>query len=133
DDGQAYLTFGGNGDNNARVIKLNSDMISVSGSAIALSVQNFFEASRMYKRNGIYYFTYSTNSSAGLRIDYLMSTSQTSGFTYGGVAADQAPSNNNNNHHSIFEFNDKWYHAYHNRIVATQAGISTTYKRNLGI
>src|SRR6185503_17620038 len=43
------------------------------------------------------------------------------------------PSNNNNNHHSIFEFNGSWYFAYHNRIVSTQAGISTTYRRNLGL
>ncbi len=34
DDGQAYLYFGGNGEQNARVIKLNNDMVSVSGSAI---------------------------------------------------------------------------------------------------
>ncbi len=133
DDGQAYLTFGGNGDNNARVIKLNSDMISVSGSAAALTVKNFYEASWLYKRNGVYYFTYSTNTAAGLTIDYMTSSSPTSGFTYKGTVAGQPPSNNNNNHHSDFEFNGNWYHAYHNRIVATQAGISTTYCRNLGI
>ena len=40
DDGQAYLTFGGNGDSNARIIKLNSDMVSVSGSAIAAPPQD---------------------------------------------------------------------------------------------
>ena len=34
DDGQAYLYFGGGGPGNARVIRLNSDMISTSGSAI---------------------------------------------------------------------------------------------------
>ena len=50
---QAYLTFGGNGDGNARVIKLNQDMASVSGSAIALTVKSFFEASWLYKRNDI--------------------------------------------------------------------------------
>jgi arabinoxylan arabinofuranohydrolase len=133
DDGQAYLTFGGNGDNNARIIKLNSDMVSVSGSAIALSVPNFFEASWLYKRDSLYYFTYSTNSASGLNIDYMTSSSPTSGFTHRGTVAGQPPSNNNNNHHSDFVFNGTWYHAYHNRSVATQAGISTTYRRNLGL
>jgi arabinoxylan arabinofuranohydrolase len=133
DDGQAYLTFGGNGDANARIIRLNSDMVSVAGSASALSVPNFFEASWLFKRNGLYYFSYSTNPGAGLRIDYLTSTNPMSGFTYRGVAADQPPSNNNNNHHSIFQFNGGWYHAYHNRLVATQAGVPTTYRRNLGL
>jgi beta-xylosidase len=42
DDGQAYLYFGGGGPGNARVIKLNSDMISVSGSAVTdLKVNDF--------------------------------------------------------------------------------------------
>jgi len=132
-DGQAYLTFGGNGDDNARVIKVNSDMISVSGSAIALSIKDFFEASWLFKRNDLYYFTYSTTPDTGMRIDYLTSTSPTSGYTYRGVVADQPPSNGSNNHHSDFEFNGNWYHAYHNRLVSTQAGIPTTYRRNLGL
>lgn len=133
DDSQAYLYFGGNGASNARVIKLNSDMTSVSGSAIALTVPNFFEAAWMHKRNGVYYFSYSTNPSNGMRIDYLTSSSPISGFVYGGIAAGQPPSNNNNNHHAIFNLNGSWYHAYHNRYVATQAGIATTYRRNLGL
>ena len=54
DDGQAYLYFGGNGVNNARVIKLNTDMISTSGSAVTIPTPNFFEAAWMHKRNGIY-------------------------------------------------------------------------------
>jgi len=133
DNGQAYLYFGGNGPSNIRVIRLNSDMISTSGSAIALTAPNFFEAAWMHKRNGIYYFSYSTNTAAGLRIDYMTSSSPTSGFTYRGIVAGQPPSNNNNNHASIFLLNGNWYHVYHNRIVATQAGIPTGYRRNLAI
>jgi arabinoxylan arabinofuranohydrolase len=133
DDGQAYLTFGGNGDDNARIIRLNSDMISVSGPAIALSIPTFFEASWLSKRNGVYYFSYSTTPAAGQSIDYLTSSSPTSGFSYRGTAAAQPPSNNNNNHHSIFELGGAWYHAYHNRVVATQAGVPPTYRRNLGL
>ncbi len=133
DDGQAYLSFGGNGENNARIIKLGADLVSVSGSAAQLSPKGFFEASFMFKRNGIYYFAYSTDSANGLRIDYLTSDKPMSGYTYRGVIADQPPMNNNNNHASEFEFKGKWYHAYHNRAVATQAGISTTYRRNIAM
>jgi len=133
DDGQAYLYFGGNGDNNARVIRLNTDMVSVMGSAIALSVPNFFEASWMHKLNDVYYFSYSTNPAADMRIDYMTSSSPTSGFTYGGVVAPQPPSNGNNNHAAIFIYNGNWYHAYHNRYVSTEAGEPTTYRRNLAI
>lgn len=133
DDGQAYLYFGGNGEDNVRVIKLNEDMISVDGPAMPMFAKGFFEASWMHKYRGKYYFSYSANPQNGMRIDYLMSDSPTSGFTYAGVVADQPPNNNNNNHAGEFEFKGGWYHVYHNREVATQAGIPTTYKRNLGI
>ena len=48
DDGQAYLSFGGNGENNPRIIKLGPSLTSVSGSAAALSAANFFEASFLF-------------------------------------------------------------------------------------
>ncbi len=131
DDGQAYMYFGGNGEDNMRIIKLNEDMISVDGSATQFHVPYFFEASWMHKHNGTYYFSYSTNPDNGMRIDYMSSDNPLTGFTYGGIVSPQPPSNNNNNHQSIFEFNGTWYEAYHNRYVATQAGIPHVYKRNL--
>lgn len=133
DDGQAYMYFGGNGESNIRVIKLNEDMISVNGTAVTLTAPAFFEASWLHKRNGIYYFSYSSNPKAQMRIDYMTSKSPTTGFTYAGVVAAQPSNNNNNNHQSIFEFKGQWYHAFHNRKVAYQLGIPTEFKRNLGI
>lgn len=65
DDGQAYLAFGGNGENNARIIELNADLVSVAGSAAQLSVRGFFEASFLFKRSDLYYFAYSTNPGNG--------------------------------------------------------------------
>ncbi|HEY5960730.1 MAG TPA: carbohydrate-binding protein, partial [Polyangiaceae bacterium] len=131
DDGQAYLSFGGNGETNARIIKLGSDLVSVSGTAAQLAPKAFYEASFLFKRNNVYYFAYSTNGA--MRIDYLRSSSPMSGYTYGGVVGDQPPENNNNNHASEFEYKGQWYHAYHNRIVAKQAKIADTYKRNIAI
>ena len=133
DDGQAYLSFGGNGESNVRIIKLNADMISTDGPAVALSAPNYFEASYLHKRNGLYYLSYSTNTAGGLRIDYLTSSSPTSGYTYRGIVAGQPPSNNNNNHAAIFELHGSWYHAYHNRVVAMQAGIPPVYRRNIAL
>jgi len=133
DDGQAYLYFGGNGESNVRVIRLNEDMISVDGTAQSITAPGFFEAAWLNKRDGTYYFSYSTNPSNGMRIDYMTSDDPMSDFSYAGVVAGQPPNNNNNNHHGIFEFEGRWYHVFHNRYVSGQAGISTTYKRNLGL
>lgn len=132
DDGQAYIYFGGNGDDNVRCAKLNRDMISLDGDVIKMNATNFFEASWVFKRNGKYYFSYSTTPRAQMRIDYLTGDSPTN-FTYRGIVGDQPPINNNNNHASQFEFNGHWYHVYHNRIVAKQAGIPTGFRRNIAI
>ncbi|HET9954863.1 MAG TPA: family 43 glycosylhydrolase, partial [Polyangiaceae bacterium] len=53
DDGQAYLYFGGgdDGGQNARVVRLNDDMISIKdSSATKIPTTAFFEASFMHKR-----------------------------------------------------------------------------------
>jgi arabinoxylan arabinofuranohydrolase len=134
DDGQAYLYFGGNGDDNARVAKLNRDMISLDGEVIKMNATNFFEAAWVFKIKDTYYFTYSTTPRAQMRIDYMTSDNPTNGFTYRGIVAAQPPLNSNNNNHSAqIQFKGRWYHVYHNRIVARQAGIPTGFRRNLGI
>ncbi|HMP83870.1 MAG TPA: glycoside hydrolase family 43 protein [Verrucomicrobiota bacterium] len=134
DDGQAYLYFGGNGDNNVRVAKLNRDMISLDGDVIKMNATNFFEAAWVFKIKDVYYFTYSTTPRAQMRIDYMTSDNPTNGFTYRGVVAAQPPLNSNNNNHSAqFRFKGRWYHVYHNRIVARDAGIPTGFRRNLAI
>ncbi|MGC3959976.1 MAG: glycoside hydrolase family 43 protein [Verrucomicrobiota bacterium] len=133
DDGQAYLYFGGNGDGNVRIARLNRDMISLEGEVMKMTAPNFFEAAWVHKRKGIYYFSYSTTPKAHMRFDYLTSDNPTNGFTYRGVISDQPPLNNNNHHAANFEFKGKWYHVYHNRIVARQAGLPTGFRRNLAI
>lgn len=133
DDGQAYLYFGGNGDDNVRVAKLRRDMVSIDGEIIKMNAPDFFEASFVHKRDGTYYFSYSTNPRAGMRWGYMTSKKPTEGFTYAGVVSDQHPINNNNHHAALFQFQDRWYHAYHNRVVARQAGIPGGFRRNLGI
>jgi arabinoxylan arabinofuranohydrolase len=73
DDGQAYMYFGGNGDNNVRVVKLKTDMITLDGEVIKMFAPNFFEAAWVHKRNGLYYFSYSSTTQAQMRIDYMTS------------------------------------------------------------
>ena len=133
DDGQAYIYFGGNGDDNVRAAKLKPDMVTLDGDVMKMHAPNFFEAAWVYKIGDTYYFSYSTTPKAGMRIDYMTSDKPTEGFAYAGIVADQPPLNNNNNHASQFKFKGEWYHVYHNRIVATEAGIPTGFRRNIAI
>nr|AIA95226.1 CAZy families CBM6/GH43 protein [uncultured Sorangium sp.] len=108
-------------------------MVTLDGEVIKMNAPNFFEAAWVWKRNGIYYFSYSTTPKAQMRIDYMTSDKPTEGFVYKGIVGDQPPINNNNNHAAEFPFKDRWYHVYHNRIVAKEAGIPTGFRRNLAI
>lgn len=133
DDDQAYIYFGGNGDDNVRAAKLNEDMVTIDGEVIKMHAPNFFEAAWVYKIDDTYYFTYSTTPKAEMRIDYMTSKHPIEGFEYAGIVAAQPPLNNNNNHAAEFKFKDRWYHVYHNRIVATEAGIPTGFRRNIAL
>ena len=133
DDGQAYIYFGGNGDDNVRVARLKKDMITLDGEVMKMTAPNFFEAAWVNKYKGVYYFSYSTTPKAGMRFDYMTSDKPTSGYTYRGIVSDQPPINNNNHHAAQFEFKGHWYHVYHNRIVAKEAGIPTAFRRNLAL
>ena len=75
--------------NNARVIRLNSDMISLKDtSATTIIVPDYFEAPFIHKREDTYYFSYSTNWTGGSpRIDYLTSSDPMSGLGVSGHGA----------------------------------------------
>ncbi len=121
DDGQAYCYFGGGGPGNARVIKLNSDMISVNGSAVTIDAPRYFEAPFMNKYNGTYYFSYSTDFSASpdASIDYMTSSNPMTGFTHRGTILYNPPNNcGNNNHASIVNIGSNYYIAYHDRSLS---------------
>ena len=139
DDGQAYLYFGGGmpgtGDN-AKVIRLGDDMLSLKdAAATTIPAPDYFEAPFTVKRNGKYYFTYSTNweNGHGIRIDYMMSDNPMTGWEYKGVVIDNPPQNHgNNNHHSLVEFQGQWYVFYHSRNLAIKLGKSD-FQRSVNI
>jgi O-glycosyl hydrolase len=134
-DGRPYVYFGGQYPTNARVILLNSNMTSVSGSAMPMFATNFFEASYVHKRGSTYYFTYSTRPEAGMVIYCETNSNPTNGFVAQGTVLPNPPVNvYNNNHQSICNYKGNWYIAYHNRALAIQNGLSdadAVYKRSL--
>lgn len=136
EDGQAYLTFGGGpggtGDN-ARIIRLGADMLSLAdASATTVRAPDFFEASFLHKRDGKYYFSYSTSfDNHAAYIDYMMSDDPMGGYEYQGtILASPLENNGDNNHHSMVEYEGQWYIFYHNRVLANQVGKSN-YQRSI--
>lgn len=143
DDGQAYLVFGGGGDDGSgtaenalyprgmRIIKLGDDMVSTSGSAEVVEAVRAFEAGHIFKREDKYYLTYSANFGFGYTgpvpegfpptgsIPYLMSDSAMGPWTFDTYAGTvfRNPGSffgvGGNNHQSVFEFEGKYYFTYH--------------------
>ena len=71
--------------------------------------RRFFEAPWVFKKDGVYYFTYSTGDTHFLQ--YATGDSPYGPFTYRGKIMD--PVEGWTTHHSIFEKDGKWYIAYH--------------------
>jgi hypothetical protein len=105
DDGQAYLYWGNPDD---YWVKLNTDMISYSGSINMIPrIQSYQEGPWFYKRGSYYYMAFaSTCCPEG--IGYAMATSPTGPWTYKGSIMD-GNSNSSGNHPGIIDFKGKSY------------------------
>lgn len=137
DDGQAYLYFGGGSSgSNARVVRLNDDMVSIMDSAATtVPTTAFFEASFMHKHEGKYYFSYSSDFSGGhgAALEYYIGDSpMMAGSEYKGKFLNNSSINNGNNSHgSIIEFHGKHYLFYHNRKLMQSLGTDKVNNRSI--
>ncbi|HET6382852.1 MAG TPA: family 43 glycosylhydrolase [Armatimonadota bacterium] len=80
--------------------------------------RRFFEAAWMHRRNGVYYFSYSTGDTHYLV--YATGNNPLGPFTYLGRILE--PVIGWTTHHSIVEFQGKWYLFYHD--ASMSGGIS---------
>ena len=106
-----------------RVARLGEDMRSFAGEVMPVQIldaqgqplraddheRRFFEAAWMHKRNGLYYFSYSTGNTHYLV--YATGDNPLGPFTYRGRILE--PVIGWTTHHSIVEFQGKWYLFYH--------------------
>ncbi len=106
-----------------RIALLTEDMRSFSGAVKGLSIvdaegqplqaddheRRFFEAAWMHKRDGVYYFSYSTGDTHFLV--YATADNPLGPFTYQGRILE--PVLGWTTHHSIVEFQGRWYLFYH--------------------
>ncbi len=117
DDGQAYIYWAGAGPQAAR---LKPNMTELDGPPLKLQgVEHFFEGPWMFKRNGVYYFTYpavmeggSGRGGSGQWFDYATSDKPLGPFTYRGHFSRSGDSGGNI-HGSQVEWQGKWYCFYH--------------------
>ncbi|WP_437520039.1 glycoside hydrolase family 43 protein [Sorangium sp. So ce726] len=108
DDGQAYM-YWGNG--TLRYVKLNSDMISTSGSITNVSLNGFTEGPWFYKRGSLYYLVYAAISGSE-KISYATSNSPTGPWTIRGDI--MGAGRTFTNHAGVVDYKGHSYFFYHN-------------------
>jgi len=119
-----------------RVAKLTGDMLQFAETPRPVQIvdeqgkplvggdhdRRFFEASWLFKRNGTYYFTYSTGDTHYLI--YATGTSPYGPFTYRGRIMN--PVEGWTTHHSILPVNGKWYIFYHDTQLSHDTRLRST-------
>ncbi|WP_254775247.1 family 43 glycosylhydrolase [Pseudoxanthomonas sp. GM95] len=120
DDGRVYLYWGTFG--KLRGIELAADMRTPIGHAVQVStLDGFFEAPWLFKRNGTYYMAYAGNNAGPdspctparyhACIAYGTAPSPLGPWTYRGVVLD--PVSSTTSHPGIIAFGGQWYMIYH--------------------
>ncbi|XXS82391.1 glycoside hydrolase family 43 protein [Sorangium sp. So ce176] len=108
DDGQAYM-YWGNG--TLRYVKLNSDMISTSGSITNVPLNGFTEGPWLSKRGSLYYLVYAAIAGSE-KISYATSNSPTGPWTIRGDI--MGAGRTYTNHAGIVDYKGHSYFFYHN-------------------
>ncbi|SFU74408.1 family 43 glycosylhydrolase [Pseudoduganella namucuonensis] len=119
DDGQAYLMFG---TRVPKIVRLQPDMIHTAGPIENLAVTGlpasdkkkvYGEAPFLHKRNGLYYFSFSTGWPG--QIVYATSKNPMGPYEYRGVILDYLDISTN--HQAIIEHEGKSYLFYHDKLL----------------
>lgn len=117
DDGSYYLYAGGGGTSYGA--KLGADMISIDGQLKTFTeLEDFHEATWVFKRNGSYYLTYADGNPGANRMRYATSSSPLGPWTNKGVLLDSVYGSETT-HGSIVEYKGNWYLFYHNAKISS--------------
>ncbi|WP_437995877.1 glycoside hydrolase family 43 protein [Sorangium sp. So ce185] len=121
DDGQAHMYWG-----NAKLrhVKLNSDMISTSGSITEVPLNGFTEGPWFYKRGSLYYLVYAAIAGSE-KISYATSNSPTGPWNIRGDIMDAGRTFTN--HAGIVDYKGHSYFFYHNSALPG----GSNYKRSV--
>ena len=116
-----------------RIAKMADDMISFAEEVKPIRIidkqgnpiltkdhdRRFFEAAWVHKKDGVYYFSYSTGDTH--YIVYATGDNPYGPFTYQGILNN--PVQGWTNHHSTIEINGKWYLFYHDTQLSGQSNL----------
>ena len=117
DNGKSYIYFGGRGKCQGGLLKDN--MIEIDGTMQNMTGMNdFHEATWVFKRKGIYYLTYSDNHPNENRLCYAISSNPLGPWKSQGVYLDV--NGCDTSHGSVVKFKGQWYAFYHNMSLSGQ-------------
>ncbi|SDX18427.1 Carbohydrate binding module (family 6) [Lutibacter oricola] len=118
DDGRAYLYYGGG--KTLRVAELNADMKSIKGKPKVIETlpDGYKEGSFMFKKDGVYYFTFPHDQSGSEEIGYATGKNPMGPFEYQGIIMDRFKDGIWTNHHSIVEYKNQWFIFYHHHDIS---------------
>ncbi len=125
DDGKIYLLFGGWGHCNIALMNETMDgldKIDGENTFIEITPADYVEGPCMFKRNGLYYFMWSSGgwTDGTYRVVYSKSTSITGPFENEKVVLSAQPIADGPGHHGYLELSkdpEKWAIVYHRRTV----------------
>jgi len=111
DDGKYYIYTGGG--SRCEGAELSEDMMTLKGKSVEmLGLEDFHEATWVFKRNGIYYLTYSDNLHGKNQMRYAISDSPLGPWEYKGIFLE--PTGCDTSHGSVAEYKGQYYLFYHN-------------------
>jgi arabinoxylan arabinofuranohydrolase len=117
DDGTYYLYAGGGGKSYG--VKLGGDMVSLDGPIKEFTELNdFHEATWVFKRGSIYYLMYADNNSGGNHMRYATSSSPLGPWVNRGIILDPVEGSETT-HGSVVEYKGNWYMFYHNAKISS--------------
>ncbi len=117
DDGQFYISVGGGG--KCYIGKLSDDMMSVvDGTLRELDeLEDFHEASWLFKRNGLYYLMYADGNSGANNMRYATAESLDDIWTNRGILLEPVL-DCETTHGSVVQYRGNWYLFYHNAAIS---------------
>lgn len=120
DDGQAYFYYGGGG--KCQGAKLKDNMMELDGDLQEMKgLEDFHEATWVFKRNGIYYLTYADNNRGQNQLRYAVSNHPLGPWKSKGVYL--KPTGCDTSHGSVVEYKGQWYAFYHNSSISGKGNL----------